>query len=137
MGLEAFLSQYCPSDRSISVLLTGNDEIRRLNYDFRGIDEPTDVLSFQGPEHSPVLGDLAISVEMAKTQARHRKARLEHELGLLAVHGALHLVGYDDQTEKGRMEMVHLMNVIAIKVGIPCDQEWYSQHYAAPGARGR
>lgn len=135
MGLESFLSEYTAGDKSISVLLTDNAEIRQLNRDFRGIDEPTDVLSFQGPEFSPVLGDLAISVDMAKMQARRRKAKLEHELGLLAVHGALHLVGYDDQTEPERLEMIRLMNDIAMRAGIPVDLDWFSQHYAVAEAR--
>lgn len=86
--------------REVSVLLTDDREIHQLNLDFRGQDKPTDVLAFAfdeavGPVFSPSLGDVVISVERAEAQAKSRKVNLDAELELLAVHGTLHLLGYD------------------------------------------
>ncbi len=88
------------SGREVSVLLTDNEEIHQLNHEFRGVDQPTDVLAFAldegdvGPQDTS-LGDVVISVEYAKKQAISRKVTLDAELELLAVHGTLHLLGYD------------------------------------------
>jgi probable rRNA maturation factor len=87
------------SDREVSVLLTDDREIHALNRDYRKKDAPTDVLAFafdEGPgPRTGVLGDVIISVERAKIQAKSRRVDLESELELLAVHGTLHLLGYD------------------------------------------
>lgn len=82
------------SDCELSVLLTGNDEIRELNRDYRNMDRPTDVLSFP-MDDKYLLGDIAISVEKAEKQAREFKVTKDEELGRLLVHGILHLIGYD------------------------------------------
>lgn len=92
----------------ISILLTDDEEIHTLNREYRGIDRPTDVLSFSQIEGEPVisegdfvqLGDIAISVETARRQAEEKNRTLEDELELLVVHGVLHLLGYDDQTDE-------------------------------------
>lgn len=86
--------------REVSVLLTDDREIQTLNRDFRGKDKPTDVLAFaldeaEGGAQDPSLGDVVISVERAAAQAESRKVSLDGELELLAVHGTLHLLGYD------------------------------------------
>lgn len=86
--------------REVSVLLTDDREIAELNRDFRGLDEPTDVLAFaldeaETPALDRSLGDVIISVERAAAQAVARKVSLDAELELLAVHGTLHLLGYD------------------------------------------
>lgn len=85
-------------DREVSVLLTDDREIHVLNRDYRHKDKPTDVLAFAydeagGPSAS--LGDVVISVERAQLQATSRRVSLASELELLAVHGTLHLLGYD------------------------------------------
>ncbi|MFO0726163.1 MAG: rRNA maturation RNase YbeY [Myxococcota bacterium] len=84
--------------REVSVLLTDDAEIHVLNRTYRGKDKPTDVLAFAldeaGGPAGP-LGDVVISVETAEKQAKSRKTSLEAELELLAVHGALHLLGHD------------------------------------------
>lgn len=82
------------SDCELSVLLTGNDEIRELNRDYRNMDRPTDVLSFP-MDDKYLLGDIAISVEKAEKQAREFKVTKDEEIGRLLVHGILHLIGYD------------------------------------------
>jgi probable rRNA maturation factor len=82
----------------LSVLITGDDEIRVLNRDFRGKDKPTDVLSFAALEAggpARVLGDLVISVETAARQAPRYGNDLPAEIDRLLVHGVLHLLGHD------------------------------------------
>ncbi len=86
--------------RDVSVLLTDDAEIHELNRSFRGVDKPTDVLAFSLDEGEygsldASLGDVIISVERAKKQARSRRVTLDSELELLAVHGTLHLLGHD------------------------------------------
>ena len=96
----------------ITLLLTDDEQLKSLNKEYRGIDAPTDVLSFATGEAMPgmkenelYLGDIVISVPMAEQQARRGGHSLKAELQLLAVHGTLHLLGYDHEepNEKGRM----------------------------------
>jgi probable rRNA maturation factor len=78
----------------LSILLTDNEGIRRLNRTYRKIDRPTDVLSFPQRDEA-VLGDIVISLEKAEAQAHEFGVSLEEELGRLVAHGILHLKGYD------------------------------------------
>src|SRR5579864_9115979 len=88
--------------RAFDCLITGDAELRRLNREFRGKDYPTDVLSF--PATLPgSLGDLAISIARARAQARDFGHRTEDEIRILMLHGLLHLLGYDHETDGGRM----------------------------------
>ncbi|MFZ0630310.1 MAG: rRNA maturation RNase YbeY [Acidobacteriaceae bacterium] len=90
----------------VSVLLTGDARIRRLNREFRRKDKPTDVLSFPAPElpGDPLLaGDLAISVETAARQAEDLGHALSMEVQILILHGLLHLAGYDHERDSGQM----------------------------------
>lgn len=82
-------------------LITGDAELRRLNRDFRGKDYATDVLSFPGQDGH--LGDLAISAMRARAQAREFGHSAEDEVRILMLHGVLHLLGYDHETDAGRM----------------------------------
>ena len=85
----------------LSILLTGDADIQQMNRNFRGVDKPTDVLSFPagdalpGMEADPYLGDIAISVPYAARQAAQAGHDLAGELQLLTIHGVLHLLGYD------------------------------------------
>lgn len=87
----------------VAILVTGDDEIRAMNRQFLGIDEPTDVLSFpdeadefiQGAADQELLGDIAISLPTAERQAAANGIGVEVELAHLLVHGMLHLCGYD------------------------------------------
>lgn len=91
--------------RSFDCLITGDAEIRRLNREFRGKDEPTDVLSFpmaQGGRHGR-LGDLAISAARARLQAKAFAHSPEDEVRVLMLHGVLHLLGLDHEADKGHM----------------------------------
>lgn len=89
----------------VSVLLTTDVAIRRLNRTFRGKNKATDVLSFPAAEMSrgEVAGDLAISVDTARKQAREHGHPLSVEIKVLMLHGLLHLAGYDHETDEGQM----------------------------------
>jgi probable rRNA maturation factor len=109
-------------DASLSVVITDDAEIKALNHQFRGIDAPTDVLSFgqepteagpgqtqvsfvAAPEEPPYLGDVIISFPRAKEQAAEHGTSTEQELRLLIVHGVLHLLGYDHATPEQEAQM--------------------------------
>jgi probable rRNA maturation factor len=93
-----------------SVLLTGDERLRALNLQFRGLDKPTDVLSFPALQESAGAGqfggqggDLAISLETAAAQAAAHGHTLQIEVKVLILHGLLHLAGYDHERDRGRM----------------------------------
>lgn len=121
-ALEQFLAKAVTTARlrgSVSVLLTGDSEIQRLNHDFRGKNKPTDVLSFPAGEHvgrARVAGDLAISVETAAREADRRGHPLELELRVLLLHGVLHLAGFDHEKDSG--EMARKENLLRKKLGL-------------------
>ena len=89
----------------ISVMLTDDSQIQKLNSDYRQTDKPTDVLAFamregiDGKLHSELLGDVIISLATAKRQADENDYTLDAELARLTVHGVLHLLGYHHQTQ--------------------------------------
>jgi probable rRNA maturation factor len=95
--------------RGFDCLITNDAELRRLNREFRGKDEATDVLSFpagplpDGRGSEGGLGDLAISLTHARAQAAALGHDLEQELRILMLHGVLHLAGMDHETDGGRM----------------------------------
>ena len=101
----------------VSLLLCGDDFIRDLNSTYRGKDSPTDVLSF-AQEDPLLLGDVVISVETATRQAAAADWPLKSELALLASHGLLHLLGYDDESEDGALEMENLSRAALAKAGV-------------------
>lgn len=97
-----------PSD--VSIALVDDAYIRVLNREYRGVDQPTDVLAFPmepaaGARSEPALGDIVISLERARDQARQFKHPIRREVALLALHGLLHLLGYEDDTDKGASAM--------------------------------
>lgn len=95
----------------VSVLLTGNDEIRSLNRDWRGKDKATDVLSFPAdPIDRPFLGDIAVAIGVAQADATSRALTLPQHLSHLLIHGILHLLGHDhiDDTEAAEMETLEI-----------------------------
>ena len=99
--LQAEVAQGRPFD----CLITTDAELRRLNREFRGKDYATDVLSFPSGEAAPGphLGDLAISRERARAQAREIGHSTEQEICILMLHGVLHLTGLDHETDDGKM----------------------------------
>ena len=85
------------ADRAMTLSLTDDRELRALNEKYAGEDHATDVLSFE--QEAPLLGDVVISVETAARQAKAQKHSLGAELFHLAVHGMVHLMGYDHATK--------------------------------------
>jgi rRNA maturation RNase YbeY len=95
------------SSAEVGIVLTGDEEIKRLNQHYRGINQPTDVLAFAFRENpfpfhgkglnSQFLGDIVISVPTAKRQAKEQGHSLEQEVAVLIIHGLLHLIGYDHE----------------------------------------
>jgi probable rRNA maturation factor len=89
--------------RPFSCLLTDDRELRRLNRSFLGRDYPTDVLSFPAPGPDGSLGEIAISVQRAEEQAREHGHPGAEEVGILVLHGLLHLMDMDHESDRGRM----------------------------------
>ena len=99
------MADLAPGVRSLGIRLTSEREMRDLNRRFRRKDEPTDVLSFPGEEfpEGRHLGDIAISVPTARRQASAQGHELSRELQVLLLHGVLHCLGYDHETDDGTM----------------------------------
>ena len=93
--------------RAFHCLVTGDAELRSLNLCYRGKDAATDVLSFPSGEADPI-GDIAISLGRARSQARERGHSIESEVCILMLHGVLHLLGMDHETDNGRMARAEL-----------------------------
>ena len=101
----------------LSLIITGDEEVHRLNRDYRGIDATTDVISFAlsenrdgadfitPPDRISRLGEVIISYPQAASQARENKQTIKAELAWLVVHGLLHLLGYDHQDDKSEAVM--------------------------------
>ena len=92
------------TDKDIELIITTNDEIRQINKEYRNIDKPTDVLSFPY-EDMPMtpLGSIVISQDFVLQKAEELGHTQEDELTLLFIHGLLHLLGYDHETDEGQM----------------------------------
>jgi probable rRNA maturation factor len=94
----------------------------------RGVDEATDVLTFPSdPAWPGMVGQIAISLDFAERGAKARGVTLTEETAFLALHGALHLAGWDDESEEERDAMVAEMNRIALLAGLKPDENWSSQ----------
>ena len=100
----------------LTVLLVSDAVIRGLNRRFLGRDHPTDVLAF--PAGGGDLGDVAISVDRARVQARAAGHRAGVEVAFLAAHGTLHLLGYDDATPRARAAMLRRQRALLREVGV-------------------
>lgn len=118
----------------VNVLLTDDETIHGLNREYRGVDRPTDVLSFSlrepvpqvpaaplHPASTQLLGDVVISVDTARRQAEQLGVHLAAELAHLAAHGVLHLFGYDDVTEEGAAEIASLEEAALALCSIAAD----------------
>lgn len=104
--LESLVAEVAPEAESFAVRFTSDREMRRLNRTFRGRDYPTDVLSFPGgagPDGRH-LGDVVISVPVARRQATVAGHSVARELRVLLLHGVLHCLGHDHETDDGAME---------------------------------
>ncbi len=130
----------CPYEAEVNVVLTDNERIREMNRAFRGVDAPTDVLSFPmltfdspsdfshvedeavdnfDPDTGELLlGDMMISAEKVLEQAREYGHSVEREYSFLTVHSLLHLCGYDHMEEEDRLLMEQRQAVIMDRLGI-------------------
>jgi probable rRNA maturation factor len=115
-------------EAEIAVMLTDDAGIRTLNSNWRGIDKPTNVLSFPAlqptgdgsPDEAPrMLGDIAIAFETTRGEADNEQTPFDHHLSHLAVHGFLHLIGYDHEKNDDAEAMETLEAEILAQLGIP------------------
>ena len=116
------------ANAEIAVMLTDDAAVRTLNKDFRGIDKPTNVLSFPAPDMGEAgedddsphpLGDIAIAYETLRRESDEEGKPFVHHLSHLAVHGFLHLIGYDHETDDEAEAMEALEVEILAQLGIP------------------
>lgn len=117
--------QQFPVNAEVTLVITADDEIRQLNRQYRGLDKPTDVLSFGetafdvkvAPEERVYLGDVIISYPRAEAQAAAAGHATADELVLLAVHGVLHLLGHDHATKSDKRKMWEAQDAILAELG--------------------
>ena len=120
----------------VSVTFTDNEGIHKLNRQYRGVDRPTDVLSFplfdyEGESEEPpvdelmgMLGDIVLSLEQAKKQAEEYGHSFEREVAFLCVHSMLHLLGYDHETgEEDELDMRRRQGEIMMRMGLAVNVE--------------
>lgn len=122
-------------DGEVALTFVDDDQIHELNRDYRGIDRPTDVLSFAMEEEDEaelniafddededlpqrMLGDIIISLERAEEQSQEYGHSMEREVGFLFVHGFLHLLGYDHEDEQSEKEMFAKQEAILNEAGL-------------------
>ncbi len=127
-AIEKVGELYGVENEEVSVTLTDNAYIHSLNKEYRGIDRPTDVLSFalneseepkiEGKTGTNTLGDIVISVERAGEQAEEYGHSLRREVAFLTVHGMLHLLGYDHVEDAQREEMEKEQRFVMQQLGI-------------------
>ena len=118
---------YGLDNAELSVTLTDNEHIHVINREYRGVDRPTDVISFALNESDEpeiedaeinVLGDIIISLERAAEQAEEYGHSYRREIAFLTVHGLLHLLGYDHMEEDERLEMEEEQRIVMEALGI-------------------
>ena len=135
-AVETIGQLYDAADCEVSITLTNDENIHKINKQYRHVDKPTDVISFAFHESEEpeilfdtvdksdkelsldILGDIIISVERAKIQAEEYGHSFKREIVFLTVHGMLHLLGYDHMEETDRIEMEQEQDFIMNKLGI-------------------
>ncbi len=123
---HALRRQRCAPDTAVGVALVSDRAIRGLNRKFLRRDRPTDVLAFPSGTHGPrapgprprYLGDVVISVDRARVQAREAGHPVRSEVALLAVHGVLHLLGYDDHRPTDAAAMARRQSMLVAEMGL-------------------
>lgn len=113
-----------------NIIIVDNEEIHKLNKEYRGIDKPTDVISFALEDDEMfiktnirILGDIYISIDKAIEQAESYEHSLNREISFLAIHGILHLLGYDHMNDEDEKEMFRLQELILDEFGIQRKKE--------------
>ncbi len=116
------------NDKEITVVFLSVEEIQQLNNEFRGIDTPTDVLSFVDDEDDNYLGDILICYDYIQKQATEYEHSFKRELLFLITHGYLHLIGYDHIEPEDEKEMFALQNELLNKYGVSRnEQSWWTK----------
>ncbi|MEI6667268.1 MAG: rRNA maturation RNase YbeY [Acidobacteriota bacterium] len=150
-GLAAWVARVAPAGMrgEICVALVGDARVRSLNRSFRGVDRVTDVLSFPAGDDgghrggqgggrlapAPFLGDIVIALGVAARQAKVGGYALSTELRVLALHGLLHLAGYDHEQDQG--EMARLEMRLRRRGGLPEGLIERARQDALPAGKGR
>lgn len=125
-GFIDFSLQYLKLENVLfNIIIVDNEEIHKINKEYRGVDRPTDVISFALEDDNTfiesdirILGDIYISIDKAKEQAISYGHSLKRELSFLTIHGILHLLGYDHMKEEEEKEMFSLQERILNEYGI-------------------
>ena len=108
-GLGRWLASIAPARArgAMTIAIVPDGRVQQLNRRYRRKDAPTDVLSFASDERG-YLGDVVIAAGVARRQAKQAGHSLQHELRVLALHGLLHLLGYDHERDNGRMARIEV-----------------------------
>ena len=134
-AVEAALCSHGIEDGAVNVAVLGDEHMAAANRTYRGQDNATDVLTFANDPASRsatgVLGDILICRSFAERGAAARKVSASEEAAFLALHGALHLAGMEDESDDGRLAMQAEMNRIAPLAGLKPDSAWESQPYGS------
>jgi len=109
---HAFKHLNMDNDVVINIILINNEDIQYYNNHYRQIDKPTDVLSFENRDSEEELGDVFISIDKVISQSNEYNHSFERELAFLTLHGFLHCLGYDHDTEEKEIEMFTLQDEI-------------------------
>lgn len=106
-------------EKEISLILVDIDEIHRMNKEYRGLDRPTDVISFEetDDEDPNYLGDIFVCIEKVYEQSEEYGHSMEREFAFLVIHGILHLSGYDHMTKEDEEKMFKRQNEILNELG--------------------
>lgn len=112
---------------TVTVVITGSEAIRQLNRRYRGVDAPTDVLSFENKpdpdfptfDEEDHLGDIIIAYPVASAQAAAAGHQAQAEVVLLAIHGTLHLSGFDHDTPTHKEQMWTIQQQVLAELGLP------------------
>ena len=122
-AVEAALAECGEDNAEVSIALAGDAQVRDLNLRWRGKDSATNVLSFPAPETVPdksrFLGDIVLAFETIEREAADEAKPLSHHVAHLAVHGTLHLLGYDHENDSDAAAMERRERDILARIGVP------------------
>ena len=127
--LKDFLYKVCKDEKLdnvvFNVIIVDNEKIHEINKEYRGIDRPTDVISFALEDDKSfnrsdirILGDIYISIDKVKSQSEEYGHSIKRELFFLAIHGLLHLLGYDHMKEEDEKVMFAKQEEVLSRYGI-------------------
>jgi probable rRNA maturation factor len=130
-AIAAAAATLSTADGEVAILLTGDKAIRALNRQWRGIDKPTNVLSFPAAVTAASIGakffgDIVIAYETLKRECDDENRIFTHHLAHLAIHGFLHLIGYGHEVDAEADEMEGLESKIMMHMNLP--DPWFGRH---------